>query len=280
MAHYVIWIVRSLISFVVLLGMARLVGQPFKILVGIAVGGLAAVWSLGTGIGFVDGLCTLATWGILSFAVSKLALKSTGIRNVVMGKPTVVIERGKVLQDNLKKAKLSAYDMMSLLREKNVFQLADVEFAMFEPDGKVSVLLKTDRQPLTPLVGNVQVENQSEPTIVVLEGKVNTQALANMGYERPWLWEQVSNQGAKDWTDIFLAQMDSTGSVYVDLYDDVIPQSKVQSKPLLLASLKKHYADLELYVLQTNQSDVKDMYRKLAEQLSEVIFRVEPYLRG
>lgn len=280
MAHYVIWIARSLIAFLALLGLARLIGQPFKTLVGIAVGGLVAIWSLGTGIDFVDGLCTLITWGILSFALSKLALKSTGIHNLVMGKPTIVIQRGKVLQDNLKKGKLSAYDMMSLLREKNVFQVADVEFAMLEPDGKVSVMLKSDRQPLTPLVGNIQVENQSEPAIVVLEGKVNAQMLANMGYERPWLWEQVANQGAKSWADVFLAQLDSTGSVYVDLYDDVIPQPKVQAKPLLLASLKKHYADLELYALQTSQSDVKDMYETSAEELSQLILRVEPYLRG
>lgn len=278
--HYLALIVRSMLSFAVLLLLARLIGQQFKVVVGVAIAVLAALLSFGIGTRLVDGLCVLATWGLLSFALSKIALKSTGIRDFVNGKPTVLIQRGKVLQNNMKKAKLSAYEMMTLLREKSVFKLADVEFGMLEPDGKVSVLLKSNRQPVTPTAENLQIEQESEPAVVIVDGIVNTQALANMGYDRPWLWEQILNQGADKWTDVFLAQVDSTGNVYVDLYDDVIPQPKSQAKPLLLASLRKHQSDFDVYALQTDNPEAKALYEALSDQTSRLIRQVEGFLRG
>lgn len=279
-ADYVVLSVRALIAFFALLFVSKLMGQQFKVVAGVTVAGLCALMSVGVGVRLVDGLLVLAIWGVMFFLMSMLSLQATSIRSLVSGKPTVIIQQGKVLQNNLKKARLTAYDMMSLLREKNAFTLADVEFSMLEPDGQVSVMLKTNRQPVTPLTENIPVENQTEPTVVVVDGKVITDALANTGFELPWLWEQVTNQGATQWEDVFLAQIDSTGSVYVDLYDDVIQQPKVQSKPLLLASLKKHMTDFEVYALQTDNPKAKALYLRLSGQMAELVQKAGPYLRG
>ena len=83
---------------------------------------------------------------------------------------TILIKDGKVMEDNLKKEKYSISDLDSLLRQKNVFNIADVEFAMLEPKGDLSILLKKENRPLTPKDLNLQVASDKVPQTIIMDG--------------------------------------------------------------------------------------------------------------
>ncbi|MDQ0191405.1 DUF421 domain-containing protein [Alicyclobacillus cycloheptanicus] len=275
---YVSILFRCMLAFIVLIAISRLIGQKYLTLVGVAAAVLVSAMSVRL-LAFDQGLAALIVWSGLAFLTQFLTIQSPTLRNLVNGKPTVVIEQGKVLEKNLRKAKLSALDMMSLMRAKNVFKLSDVEFGILETDGQLSVLQKAAQQPLTPTLQGIPVENEQAPQVVLVDGQVMKQALQDAGYSEGWLLEQLRKQGAKDYNDVFLAQVDSKGNVYVDLRNDTLPSAKVQERPLLLASLKKMQADLESFALQTENPSAKQMYTENAERLQQLIDQMQPYLR-
>src|SRR5699024_3860393 len=98
---------------------------------------------------FAHGIIAILVWFIIPFTIDYIALKSKRVRDFVKGKSTVIIQDGKIMEDNLKKESFSTDDLLVHLREKNIFQVADVEFALLEPNDKFSVLTKTKKRPLT-----------------------------------------------------------------------------------------------------------------------------------
>ncbi|MCL6600455.1 MAG: DUF421 domain-containing protein [Alicyclobacillus macrosporangiidus] len=273
-------VLRSIFGFLAMILLARLVSQKWTVVAGVAVGALAALVSVNRAFNFYHALVVFVTWGVLVFALQWASLYSETLRSFVNGTPTVLIRHGKVLEKNLRQAKMTVNDMMSLLREKEAFKLADVEFGVLEPDGQVSVMKRSDVQPLTPKDTHLPVENERAPYVVIADGNLIPQNLANAGYERAWLWDEIRRQGAKDWKDVFLAQVDSQGNVYVDLYEDenLNPPTRNPTKPLLLASLKKIQADLEGFAIETRNPDAKAMYQDMARKLQQLIEQVEPEL--
>ncbi|MBX5437286.1 MAG: DUF421 domain-containing protein [Alicyclobacillaceae bacterium] len=272
-------VLRSVIAFAALIFANRLVGQKFAVVAGVAVGSLAAMISLDHSLPALDGVITLAVWGGLTFAIGYLGMKSNGFRSLVHGRPTVLIEQGQVLEQNLRKARMSINDMMTMLRAKNAFKLADVEFGVLETDGSLSVMKKTEQQPLTPVLQGVPAENEAAPRIVILDGHLLEKTLADLGYSQGWLLGELRKQGAEDYKDVFLAQLDGKGNLYVDLYTDTLKPPRVKSKPLVLATLKKVQADLETFSLQTQNVSAKQAYEAQSRALQQLIQTVEPYLR-
>ncbi|MCL6548039.1 MAG: DUF421 domain-containing protein [Alicyclobacillus sp.] len=279
MPQYLDVVLRSVIAFAALVFANRLIGQKFALIAGVAAASLAAMMSLDRSIPALDGVVTLAVWGVLTFVLGYLSMKSYGFRNLVHGRPTVVIDQGQILEQSLKKSRLSINDMMTLLREKNVFKLSDVEFGVLETDGTLSVMKKTDQQPLTAAMQGLPVENEAAPRIVILDGHLMEKTLGDLGYSQGWLLGELRKQGANDYTDVFLAQIDGKGNLYVDLYKDTVKPPQVKSKPLLLATLKKVQADLETFSLQTQNPSAKQAYEDQSKALQQLIQTMEPYLR-
>lgn len=192
----------------------------FDYVVGITIGSIAAGLSTDQSVTIINGLIGIFVWGIFPILLGYLDMKSPKLRKIVDGTPTVLIHKGKVLEKNLKKEKLTINELMLLLREKNVFKLSDVEFAVMETNGQLSVLNKSDMQPVTPKVAGLTVDMEHEPRVVIMNGEVKEKTLKALGLSQKWLLEKIKNQGAKTFEDVFLAQVDSKGNVYVDLYDE------------------------------------------------------------
>ncbi|WP_026974682.1 DUF421 domain-containing protein [Alicyclobacillus contaminans] len=274
-------LIRTIVAFVLTVAAGRFLGQPLKVLAGIGLAVMAAWTVVNPGGSVYYGLTAIVAWTLLYVAVQYLTLKSLGFRNLVSGKSTPLVAGGKVLDENLRKSRMTVDDVVSMLRAKDAFKLADVEFAAMEPDGSLSVLLKSDVQPLTPKSTNLSMANEPAPATVIVDGEVLSDALANLGYTRAWLWEQIQAKGAHSWNDVFLAQVDGRGNVYVDLYNDLQPQPPDQPDPrrVVLANLKKFQADLESFSLQTANPSAKAAYAEHAQRLAQVIQRLQPYLR-
>lgn len=225
------------------------------------------------------GIIGILSFGIATFAVDIFSLKSKKFRDIIDGQSTIFIKDGKILEDNLKKEKYTMDDLAALLRQKNVFNVADVEFALLEPKGDLSVLLKKENQPLTPKDLNLQVAQEKEPQTVIMDGQIFDAALSAAGKTRQWLNIELEKLGVLP-ENVFMAQVDSYGELTVDIYDDKINVASPQARPLLLAMIKKAQADLELFALETNSEKAKEMYRKNAEKLRDTMEKLTPYLSG
>ncbi|WHH60168.1 DUF421 domain-containing protein [Petroclostridium sp. X23] len=223
------------------------------------------------------GFIALGVWIILSLALDYLSLKSKLFHDVINGKETILIKQGKVMEENLSQVRLTGEELLRELRTKNVFNLADVEFAIMETTGDINVLLKSDKKPVTSYDLGRKVAPQSEPQTVILDGNILNEPLANLGLNQQWLNMQLENMGLS-LDNVFIGQVDSSGDLYVDLFDDAIqlPQPKV--KEMLYANLEKAQADLITFSLETENKYAKMMYSQDADKLKMVIESLEPYL--
>ncbi|MBX5436210.1 MAG: DUF421 domain-containing protein [Alicyclobacillaceae bacterium] len=276
---------QSVIAFFVLLILARVMGKRqlsqltfFDYIVGITVGNVAASWSLDD-VKTRHALICLFIWTGLSLIVAWLQRKSYRARIWIDGRPTVLVEHGKVLEHNLKRVNLSVEEMMALLRQKDIFKLSDVEYAILETTGKISVMKKADTLPVTPKDAGIPVAEQHEPRMLIIDGNVMEKSLKDAGYSKAWLLGEIMKHGARDFSDVFLAQVDSNGRVYVDLYEDRRHQQPIREKPLLAATLKKIQADLELFALETNNEGAKRAFADMANKLQSLLEQVGPVLR-
>ncbi|WP_442604445.1 DUF421 domain-containing protein [Paenibacillus sp. KN14-4R] len=249
----------------------------FEYITGIVIGFLAVYISLDMAASWYLGFVSLSVWVVVSIGIDFLQLKSKKARDIIDSKARVLIKDGKILEDNLKKERLTTDDLMEQLRKKNVFQAANVEFAVMEPSGDIDVLLTKENQPLTPKHLGIKVGPEQEPQVVVMDGKVMDEPLATMGLNRQWLDTELEIIGVAI-ENVFLGQVDAYGQLYVDLFDDQIKVPQPQKKATLMATLKKCEADLEMFALSTNAPNAKKMYEECAKELERVIKEIKPLL--
>jgi uncharacterized membrane protein YcaP (DUF421 family) len=224
------------------------------------------------------GLTVLLVWSLLPALVHILALKSKKFREIVHGKETVLINNGKLLEDKLTQVRLTSEDLLSQLRKKSVFNFADVEFAVLEPDGEVSVLLKKDKQPVSAKTIGIAMGQETSPQTVILDGIILNEPLASMGLNKSWLAAELDKLGVAT-ENVFMAQVDSYGQLYLDLFDDAINLPQPKTKELVFVNLKKCRADCELYALGTNDSKARSMFSEAADTLGSVVMDLEPWLK-
>ncbi|PTM57765.1 DUF421 domain-containing protein [Desmospora activa] len=163
----------------------------------------------------------LVAFGVLTFTMSYLAMKSRKARKWLEGEPLVVISGGKVMEDNMRKTRFTMGEIMQLLRKKEVFDLSQVQFGILENDGSLSVLMKPDYQPTTPK--NIfQPSNVPQlPIELVIDGQIIQDGLQKLGQSEQWLLEQIQKQkSVHSIEEVFYARMETDGKLKVDLRDD------------------------------------------------------------
>ncbi|MBT2762542.1 DUF421 domain-containing protein [Paenibacillus sp. ISL-20] len=284
MAQWLEIVLRTLCAVVVLFLMTKVLGKRqvsqlsfFEYLTGITIGSLAAYISLDLEANWYLGLVGLGVWVGCSLLIEFLQIKSKKARDFIDFKATVLIKDGKILEGNLKKERLSTDELMEQLRKKDVFQVADVEFAIMESSGEINILQTRENLPLTPKDLGIQVAPEKVAQVVVMDGKVMDEPLRVAGFNQGWLVEELDKQGAKI-KDVFLAQVDAYGQLTIDLYDDQIQVPQNEERKLLYANLKKCQADLELFSLSTKSKKAKKMYEECSKQIEKIIAEVKPIL--
>ncbi len=278
--------VRSIVLLIVLFFFTKWLGKKqisqlsfFEYVTGITIGSIAAEVSTGLDRHISHGLIGMGVWFAIPFLVGILSLKSKTVRDFAEGKGTVFIQDGKVMEDNLKKEKYTIDELLAKLRHKDVFQVADVEFAVLETDGNLSVLLKKENQPVTAKVLNLAVAKVKASQTVIMDGEIMHEPLSSSGNSQDWLETELDKIGVSI-ENVFLGQVDTYGQLTVDLFDDKIKVPSPQEKPLLLATIKKCQADLELFALQTNSKPAKEMYGKNSKKLQDALDKLTPFLKN
>ena len=285
MSEWLSILLRSAGLFTLTLLLVRLIGKRltsrltfFNLVTGIAIGVIIAALSLNLVPNFAGGLAALAVWTVFPALLYLLAIKYKAVRDILQGRETVLINHGKVLEDKLLEARLTPEDLLGQLRKKNVFNFADVEFAVLEPDGELSTLLKKEQQPATPGTLGLDVCRESAPQTVMLDGVVMDEPLTAMGLNRRWLDTELEKAGVA-LENVFLGQVDSLGQLYLDLFDDAVQAPEPGARERTYATLKKCQADCELYALGTRDPGAGKMYAKSARLLERAVRELEPLLK-
>lgn len=288
MSHLPEWtlvILRSVFILIILFAITKWLGKRqisqlsfFEYIAGMTIGDIAAQVSTGLDSKFFHGVFAILIFAVVPFLTGILSLKNKTARDFFEGKSTVLIKDGKILEDNLKKEKYTSDELLELLRGKDAFSVADVEFAVLEPSGELNVLLKKDRQPLTAKDIGLKVANEKEPQTVIMDGNVLDEPLSASGHNRAWLHAELEKLGVVI-ENVFLGQVDSYGQLTIDIYNDKLQMPSPQNKPLLLALLKKCHADLELFSLETKSKSASEMYSKNAKQIEKILNKVTYLLK-
>lgn len=275
--------IRGIVAFLWLLLLARLMGPVemgeltlFDFIVAITIGSLAGAALMERDIHMLAGMMNMALWAFLLIVLNFLGIRFPYIRRVVVGGPLVLIKEGKIQEKNLSRAKLNFDDLMSALRLNGVPLVEDVEFAVLEPKGNISVIKKSQKSPITPENLKMVVEQQGLPSIVVMNGEFVLNNLESRGYTENWLRHKLYEMGVEDPKSVSLAQLDTQGKLYVDLYNDKDPRPLSTKEKELVLKLEKIQAQLELFAGDTENEAAREIYRQYLQQTDEILSQLKP----
>lgn len=279
-------LIRGIAGFILMLILARLMGKRqitqityYDYIVGISIGSIAAELTFSPHIRMSNFLFGMIIWAVIPIMISKMEMKSSRFRTLIEGKSSAIIKDGQILEKNMKKENLTIDEMMILLRKKNVFKISDIQSAIMEKNGEITIMKKSELEPLTPKDMSMVVEKEKLPCIVIIDGNLMEKDLTKYGYTKDWLLAEINKQGANDVTDVFLAQIDSMGNVYVDLYNDKFKIPQMKEKLLAAANIKQLQSNLMSFSLQTQNNNAKEMYKKYAEQMDQLMDEMAVYLK-
>ena len=192
---------RSIVLYIIVLIVMRLMGkreigqlQPFELAIAIMIADLAAVPMAETGIPISNGIIPILGLLVMHLIISFLNLKSMKIREILCGKPAILIYRGKIDEKVLKKERFTLNELQERLRSSNVVNLGDVEYAILETSGQVTVIQKPDKRTTIPKDFNITPEYEGIPYDLVVDGKVMYKNLKTIGKDYNWLKKQAKEQ--------------------------------------------------------------------------------------
>ncbi|MGE5633368.1 MAG: DUF421 domain-containing protein [Caulobacteraceae bacterium] len=213
---------RAVFAYLLFLSMSRLVGRKaisqftfFDFVASISLGSVTANLAMGPQSNFYSTATVLVVFSLLATISGIIHMKSFKARKLLNSEPVVVVDKGQIVEQNMKKIRMSIDDLTSLLRDKNVFNMADVEFAIMENDGKLSVLPKSQKQPLTPSDFNLSPPYRGLTKDIIIDGNIMHENLRSSSRDESWLLNELGKQGISDASQVFYAGIDSSGSLYI-----------------------------------------------------------------
>jgi len=167
-----------------------------------------------------EGVGPMLLLALLQISIAWVTLKSRSLRNLFEGKPSPIISNGKLDREEMRKQRYSLDDLMLQLREKDVTNVADVEFAMLEPTGQLTLIKKDDYDTSKKAGpnerGKPEFRFEGLPVPLVMDGKVQTEGLEKIGQTRFWLKRELRARGVKDVKEVFLCTIDHRGRFFID----------------------------------------------------------------
>lgn len=228
MKEYFIILTRAVTAYVILAVLARMMGKrEFSQLtikdyiVGITIGSITANMAFKIDESILLFLPALIFFGGIEIIVSRISLKCTKFRNICDGTVSILIKEGKIIKENLKKERISIDELLMMLRDKDVFNVADIDYALLERSGKMSILLKPERKFTTLSDININKPSTGIPVTIIRDGKLAQEEINQNNIDINWISQKLNELNIKDISTVFLAQADITGIVYVDLYNRV-----------------------------------------------------------
>lgn len=212
------WVlIDSAVAFLYLFVISKLLGKKqiaqlefIDYTVGISLGSIAAEMATNTEVPFYYFLIAMTIFFLFAVLVAVVGRKTTFLKRLLKGKPATLIYDGKINYKELKKNKIDVNDLLSMLREKGYFDIADVAYAVFEPSGELSVLPVGAQKPLViEDLDNDKIKPAQLEDILVVDGVLSRSGLNNAGKDDRWLFERLGVTDGKDLKDILLCVYDA-----------------------------------------------------------------------
>ncbi|AIQ34543.1 DUF421 domain-containing protein [Paenibacillus sp. FSL R5-0345] len=221
-------VLRTVVAMIMLLLIAKILGKQtisnltfHDFVTGIILGSLAANLAFNKDLQSSYMIVALVVITATSFLLSVIAIKSRRMRSWISGSPTVLIENGKILEKNMKKVRYSLDSLAQALREKEIFNLEVVEYAVLEDNGMVSVLKKQEYQYVTRKDLKLSSVSQSFPVELIMDGVLIEENLENNGLTKEWLENELRRKG-KRISDVFYGVRGTQQQLVFDYYEDKI----------------------------------------------------------
>lgn len=208
----------SIFSIIALFLLTKLMGNKqlcqlsmFDYIIGISIGSIAAEFA--TELENPERtLLAMIIYAVSAYLVSLVTSKSTHMRKLISGKPIILYDKGKLYRDNFKKAKIDLSDFLTQCRSKGYFDLSQIQTAVFEYNGLVSILPAEGYRPLQPYDMNLAPSQQQVLVNVILDGNVNEENLKHTGNNLTWLDNQLRIQGFHRADEIFLGTVNTVNN--------------------------------------------------------------------
>lgn len=211
---------RSILIYIFVLIVMRLMGkreigqlQPFELAIAIMIADLASIPMTDPGIPISNGIISILGLLVMHLIISIINMKSIRAREVICGKPTILVYRGKIDEKALKKERFTINELEERLRGNNVINLGDVEYAILETSGQVTVIQKPEKRNTIPEDFNIVPEYEGIPYDLVVDGKIMDANLKALGKNREWLKKQVEKFKMKP-EEALVVTYDGKGQIF------------------------------------------------------------------
>lgn len=158
-------------------------------------------------------LISIIIYGIISVVLSIITNKFPKTRKYINGTPTIIMDNGKLYRDNMKKAKLDLSEFMVMCRQAGYFNLNDIQTAVFEYNGRLSILPVSNKRPANPSDMNLAPPKETISTEVIMDGRILEENLKRLGLDITWLEKQLKTQGYHDEKEIYLGLCDNNNKL-------------------------------------------------------------------
>ena len=218
------WLARVAIIYFYLLVLAKLMGQReigrltlFDFIISIIIGSTAA-GALNSSTSSLNGvMITVGALAGFQIFLSLISLKFSRFRRVIEEEPIILVQNGKLLEHAMKKTRINLDDLMSRIRLKGYFFLGQIEFAILEPDGKISVLPKSQNRAVTPQDLGLSTKYEGYPTMLIEDGNIINENLHKNNLSEKWLFDQLKSFNISSPRDVLAAMLDTQGKFYYSL---------------------------------------------------------------
>ncbi len=217
----IISVIRTLILYLLVVTAMRVMGkrqigemQPSELVVAIMISDLATIPMQDVDIPFISGVVPVLTLLVAEVFMSYLCLKNVKLRRVFTGEPSIIIYNGRVIEKELRKLRFSLSDLMEQLRISGCASISDVEAAVLETNGQLSVFKKSEALT-TDDVGIKPKKPNKLPFLLVMDGEVNSEELERTGKDRKWLEDILQKEGIENINEIFIAEIESDGELFI-----------------------------------------------------------------
>jgi uncharacterized membrane protein YcaP (DUF421 family) len=193
--------------------------QPFELVIMLMIAELAALSMENTGASILNNLVAIITLLFAQILISYINMKSERARGIICGKPSVLVEKGKINMKELQRLRININDLVEQVREKDYVSLTDVEFAILETNGELSIIPKANKRPVTIEDLNIKANYEGMPVSLIIDGHINHYNLKIAQHDKNWLLGELKSRNIDNYKDVLFCFLDENRKLYVQKKD-------------------------------------------------------------
>lgn len=213
---------RTILILIILFFITKMMGKKqiselnfFDYVVGITIGSIAADISLDIEKNMIAGIAALFIYGFISYIISFVSIKSILARRFFIGVPTILVEKGKIIESGLKKSKIDVNDLLMVARENGYFNLDEIDYALMEVNGNISFLPKEKEKPVTKKDIKIKCSNEGLTVNAIIDSKYMANNMKAINKDKEWLDHELKVNGYDNYDNILLATIDNNYKVTI-----------------------------------------------------------------